>query len=129
MKSAEAQAAFLERCKAEADTFRPYIHADGEKTVPSGITIFGISGGHSRWTTIEIPENISKLSIEDELAAMPELMVAYKHLYNGACPFFGKLTGFKLVRLVDYFQFDQDGTFIERVEQPFRTGYVEVSLR
>ena len=129
MKSAEAQAAFLERCKTEADTFRPYIHADGETRVPSGIMMFGMTGGHSRWTTIEIPRDISKLPIKDQLAALPKLMLAYKLLYKGACPFFGKLTGFKFVRLVEYLQFDEYGKLMKRVDQPFRTGYVEVTLR
>jgi hypothetical protein len=40
-------------------------------------------------------------------------MTQYKEEHNGAVPFFGKLTGFKLVRLVDYFQFDAAGRFVE----------------
>lgn len=117
----------LER-KKEKERFRPFIHADGERTVPNGVTLFGISGGHERWTTIEIPKAILKLPIDEQLAAVPELMRAYQRLYNGAVPFFDKLTGFKLVRLLDYFQFDKEGTFIEHVEKPFRRGQVTVWL-
>jgi hypothetical protein len=129
LKVAEAGALFLERCKAEESTFIPYIHVDGETTVPNGITICGITGGHSRWTTIEIPQTILALPIEDQLAAVPELTKEYKRKHNGAVPFFGTLRGFKLVRLVAYDQFDQDGVFVKHVERPFRTGYVEVCLR
>jgi hypothetical protein len=128
LKTAEAEAAFLERCKTEAETFVPFIHADGETTVPKGICIFGMTGGHRRWTTIEIPKAIGNLPLEKQLAAVPELMRGYKRLYNGACPFFGKLTGFKLVGLLDYSQFDQDGNFIEHVEKPFRRGSCSVQF-
>jgi len=128
IRQAESQAAFLEQCKAEAATFVPFIHAEGQKTVPNGICIFGVSGGFRRWTTIEIPKAMLDLPVDDLLAAAPELMRAYKLLYNGAVPFFAMLTGFKLVRLVDYYQFDQDGNFIEHVEKPFRRGRVTVWL-
>jgi hypothetical protein len=129
VKTQEFEAAWFERCRAEQDTFTPYIHADGERTVPNGITIFGLTGGHRRWTTIEMPQAILELPLEHQLAAVPELMRAYKRRNNGACPFFGRLVGFKLVRVVDYFQFDPDGMLIERIETPFRTGCVEVSFR
>jgi hypothetical protein len=129
MMAAEAEAAWLERCKAEEETFRPYIYADGEQTVPNGICIFGITGGHAQWTTVTISNPILELPLGDQLAALPELMAAYRRKYNGAVPFFGKLTGFKFVRLLDYYQFDPDGILIDHVETPFRTGYVEVSLR
>ena len=60
---------------------------------------------------------------------VPELMHVYLKEYRGACPFFGKVTGFTFVRVADYFQFDQGGNFIEHVERPFRRGVVIVELR
>ena len=39
--------------------------------------MFGITGGHPRWTTIHVPEAILKLPVEEQLAALPELMRAY----------------------------------------------------
>lgn len=128
-KRAEVEAAFLERCKAEESTFIPFIHVDGESRIPNGITVFGISGGHARWTTIRIPEGVLRLPLEGQLVRLPRLMAAYQRKYNASCPFFGKLTGFKFVRLLDYFQFDSEGNFVGHVEKPFRTGYVEVFLR
>lgn len=127
--TAEAEAEWLDRCKAEQDTFRPYLHAEGQQRVPNGICLFGISGGHAQWTTVKISKALLELPLEAQLAALPELMRAYRQRYDGDCPFFGKLTGFKFVRLLDYFQFDRDGMFIEHIEKPFRTSYVEVSLR
>jgi hypothetical protein len=127
--TAEAEAVFLEQCKGEKDAFRPYLHAEGQQRVPNGICIFGITGGHAQWTTVEIPKAILALPLEAQLAALPELMAGYRRRYNGDCPFFCKLTGFKFVKLLDYYQFDRDGVFIEHVERPYRTGYVEVALR
>ena len=75
VKAAEVQAAFLERCKAERESFTPYIHVDGEKTVPNGITIFGISGGHQRWTTMEIPKTILALPLGEQLVKLPKSTV------------------------------------------------------
>lgn len=129
IKTAEADAASLEYCKAEEGKFVPFIHAEGESRVPNGITIFGISGGHRRWTTIEIPPAILELPLAEQLEALPELMTEYRRLYNGCCPFFGKLVGFKFVRLVDYFQFDAEGQFVERIDKPYRQGQVSVSFR
>jgi len=43
-------------------------------------------------------------------------MWSYKSRNNGAVPFFGKLTGFKFVRCLDYFQFDEQGRLVEHVE-------------
>lgn len=127
IKTAEAEAAWFERCKAEQESFTPYIHVEGETTVPNGITLFGVTGG--KWNLIELPKAILDLPLDDQLAAVPELMRAYRRRYNGACPFFGKLTGFKFVRLLDHFQFDKDGQFTERVEKPFRRGTCFVRLR
>jgi len=127
IKTAEAEAAWFERCKAEQESFTPYIHADGETTVPSSICMFGVSGG--RWNLIEIPQTILDLPLEDQLAAVPELMWSYKSRNNGEVPFFGKLTGFKFVRCLDYFQFDEQGRLVEHVEKPFRKGRAWVSLR
>ena len=40
IRTAEAKAVFLEKCRSEVDTFTPFIHAEGEVTVPNGICIF-----------------------------------------------------------------------------------------
>jgi hypothetical protein len=129
VKAAEDHAEFFDCCKSEAATFRPFIYAVGEKTVPSGICIFGISGGHEAWTIINIPQTILELPVEQQLLALPELMATYKQKFNGQVPFFGPLQEFRFVRLLDHFRFDADGRFIEHVEKPFRPGGVEISLR
>jgi hypothetical protein len=126
MKRAEAEAAWLERCKAERATFLPYLHVDGEKTVPQGICLFGITGG--RWNLIEIPPHILYLPLDVQLLALPDLMRAYLNEFHGHCPFFGRVRGFKYVRLIDYFQFNQEGVLIGQVHEPFRRGHVEVSF-
>jgi hypothetical protein len=129
VKAAERYAEFFDCCKSEAVTFRPFIYAVGEKTVPSGICIFGITGGHEAWTIIKIPKATLDLPLEEQLSAVPELIAAYKQKFNGQVPFFGPLQEFKFVRLLDHFRFDADGRFIEHVEKPYRPGGVEISLR
>lgn len=120
IRKAEFDAAFLERCKDQEATFVPFLYAEGEKSIPSGITMFGISGGHERWTMIKVPHTILMSPLKEQLAALPELMLRYTNQYNGAVPFFGQLVGFKFVRRVDYFQFDADGGVVGRVNYPFR---------
>ena len=127
MKVAEVEAAFFERCKAEADTFHPYIHVDGETTRPSSITMFGLMGGRSNM--IEIPQTILDLPLDEQLVLLPELMRAYLEKYRGLNPFFGAVTGFKFCRCLDYFQFDREGRLVEHVHEPFRRGSCSVSLR
>jgi len=39
VKLAVAEAAFVEFCKTQQETFRPYIHVEGETTIPNGITL------------------------------------------------------------------------------------------
>jgi len=129
IREAEWEAAFLEACKAEQETFRPFVHVTGETTVPNGICIFGMTGGFERWNTVRVPESVWNLPIEEQLAVLPDLMRAYLKAYKGQCPFFGAVTGFKFCRCLDYFQFDKDGNFVEHVERPYRRGHVELSLR
>lgn len=129
MKRADFEAAFLEECKTEAGKFRPYVYAVGSQSVPNGICIFGISGGHQRWTNIEVSQKILALPLDEQLAALSELMLAYKRRYKGLVPFFGQLSEFKFVRLLDHFRFDAEGRLLENVNKPFRQGYVEASLR
>lgn len=129
LKKAESEAAFLERCKAEEASFVPFVYAQGEKSVPSQITFFGMTGSHLRWTDIQIAKTILSLPIEEQLAKLPHLMLAYGRQYEAQVPFFGRLTGFLYVRCLDHFRFNKEGEFIERVDRPFRHGECWVDLR
>lgn len=102
------------------------MHVQGETTVPTNITMFGMSGG--KWNLIEIPQSILDLSPTGQLAALPELMHRYLRKYNDACPFFGMVTGFRFVRLIDYFQFGADGVLVGQVDKPFRRGVASISF-
>jgi hypothetical protein len=129
LKDTEWELAFLEDCKAEVTTFVPFIHVDGELSVPNGITIFGVTGGHGRWTTVKVPPSILDQKIEVQLTTLPALMRGYLKEYDGQVPFFGEVTGFKYVRCLDYFQFDKDARFIQHVVRPFRRSPCSVSFR
>ena len=77
----------------------------------------------------KIPQRILDLPLDDQLVALPELMEAYRQKFDEAVPFFGKLTGFRFVRLLDQYRFDVEGNLIEHVEKPFRPGPCWVELR
>jgi hypothetical protein len=106
------------------DLFVPYVLVQGETTVPNGVSIFAASGG--QWNLIKIPQRI--LALAEQLAALPGVMHSYLEKYNGACPFFGMATGFRYVRLVDYYQFDMCGSLIGHVDKLFRRGIASVSF-
>ena len=126
IKIAETEAVFLAQCQAEQDTFVPHIVAIGEYNVPSNICIYGITG--AKWDVIELPDNILALPLEKQLSALPDLMHSYRMQHQGQVPFFGPLTGFKYVRLLDHFQFDRNGAFIGQVDKPFRRGSCSVQI-
>ncbi len=123
----ESEAAFVARCTAEQATFRPYIHVEGETRVPSSIVMFAVSGG--KWNYISIPDDTLALHLPELLAALPQLMQAYVRKHDGQCPFFGKVTGFRFVRCLDYFQFNAEAQLVERVDKPFRRPISFVALR
>ncbi len=129
MKAAVGDVGWRERCRLEDASFLQFIHVDGERTVPEGIVIFGITGGFEQWATIYLPGAVLRAPIEDQLAALPRLMRAYLKEYRGACPFFGSVTGFKFCRYRDHYQFNRDGNLVGRVERPFWRGLVEISIQ
>lgn len=129
IKAAEGDAGWRERCRVEEASFLSFIHVQGERSVPNGITVFGLSGGHERWTTIHIPAAVLRLPVDEQLSALPELMRAYLVEYRGACPFFGLVRSFVYVRLRDHYRFDAECRFVEHGEGRFFRGHVEVSLR
>ena len=108
------------------ENFKPYIHVEGESTVPSGITLFAATGG--RWNVIELPETIVDLPLADQMPPLAGLMRAYLERYGGHCPFFGRVRGFRLVRGDDSFRFSTDGEFVERVDGWFRRPSVELRI-
>lgn len=107
-------------------TFQPYIHVRGETTVPSGVCLYGVTGG--KWNLIEVSPPILELPDAEQLAALSALMRSYLDRFNGFCPFFGRVVGFRFVRLRDYLQFDANGVFVGRVDEVFRRGQAAVRL-
>jgi hypothetical protein len=91
--------------------------------------MLGVTGGHEAWHTVLVPAAILALPLEEQLAKLPELMAEYRREYNGACPFFGKLLGFRFVRYSDYYQFDAGGQLLEHVEKSFKHAGAWVELR
>ena len=53
-------------------SFRPFIHVEGESTMPSGITLFAATGG--RWNLIELPDEVVDLQLADQMPALAALM-------------------------------------------------------
>jgi hypothetical protein len=57
------------------------------------------------------------------------LMHRFLKRYRGQCPFFRAVTGFRFIRLVDYFQFDVDGVLVGHVAKPFRRGVASIEFQ
>lgn len=127
IKSQEAEAAFRERCEAEAESFRPFLLAIGQRSVPSPIFAYALGGWQFR--LIEFPQRLLYLDVEDQARALRPLLLQYSVKYEGLVPLFGKLTGFRLVKLVDYLQFDAAGNFVELVDRPYRVGTCTLSIK
>jgi hypothetical protein len=112
----------------EAKTeFAPYIHAVGEVSVPRGITLFAVFGGHKRWTTIPIPATVLSLPISERLEQVPELISAYLEKYGGQVPFFGAVTAFVYVCESEYYEFDRDGLLVGHFDESYYRGLASVS--
>jgi hypothetical protein len=106
--------------------FRPFLLAEGESSVPSGVALFAATGG--RWNVIELPDEIVDMTLADQMPALVALMRAYLERYGGACPFFGRVRGFCLVGREQSFRFTPDGEFIERVDGQFRRPHAELRI-
>jgi hypothetical protein len=127
MRDSEAKAAAIERLRFERDRFQQFIHVEGEHRIPSGITVFGMSGGHRRWTTIVLPKELQGRPVSEQIPGLIGLMNEYLITYKGFCPFFGKATGFRLVRFDDSIRFNIVGEFVEQVLGQFGPR-VEVTI-
>jgi hypothetical protein len=128
LKAAGVSPAQLELAKAEWE-FKRFIFAQGERRVPTQITIFAISGGFGRWATIQIPPNILALTLDDQLAKAPELMAAYRERYGGKVPFMGPLEAFVFVLRNRHYRFDPEGNLLAEIREPFVHGDTWVELR
>jgi hypothetical protein len=126
-RAKEYEAAWLERCKAEAETFLPFVCARGEHRIPTQITFHGLTRG--RLELVQVPREIFELPLQEQLEAMPKYMREYASEYRGVVPFFGQLQGFIYARLLDHFTFDREGHLIGKIDSPFRRGYSVVTLR
>ena len=115
-----------DRNELSADSIIPYIHVEGDSTVPFGITLFAATGG--RWNLIEIPGELVGLPLADQMPALAKLMRDYLAKYEGQCPFFGPVCGFRLVRRGDSLRFSADGEFIDRVDGVFRRSHSELEI-
>ena len=73
-------------------------------------------------------QSVLNLSGENLFLALLPYMIQYENKYKGCVPFFGSLTGFRFVLLVDYFQFTAEGKLTAHVNKPFRLGVCSVRL-
>ncbi len=119
-KAVQADAARVEATQAEHKRFRPYIHVEGEFSVPSCIVIVAVTGG--RLNRIELPRELHDPFLVEKIPALAELMRPYLEEHNGACPFFGRAVAFRLVHWDESFRFSLDGRLLERSEGRFTPG-------
>jgi hypothetical protein len=110
------------QAKREADwvaRFRPHAVIHTERTVPSQITICGLTGGPERWLVIPLDRSQPPVTFAQQaLGRLPT------HV-----PFFGKVLGFTVNYAPDQaIRFDLAGHPIEVLPKAYRAGEVFVSL-
>ena len=90
------------------------------------MTIFAITGGD--WNLIELPEEIVNWPLAEQMPAVAGLMRTYLEEHGGQCPFFGRVTGFRLVRWHESVRFTANGEFIEVVQGRFRRAQTTLTI-
>jgi hypothetical protein len=122
----------LAREREEAEwraAFRPHAIIQTERTVPSQITICGLTGGARRWLWIGFDLSKPPVTfVQQALAAMPDKA---RRAENGKryVTFFGEALGF----IVNYspdqaLRCDLDGRLLEVLGQAYRPGEVGLSI-
>ena len=111
-------------------TFIPHAIIQGERSIPTSITMYAITGGSERWLKIEL--DLSKPSntfIEQVLTALPSKLDLGK---DGrlSVRFFGCALGF----IVNYspdeaVRYDLKGNAVENLSKAIRPGEAWVSLK
>ena len=110
-------------------SFRPHAILHTERTRPSGITIFVLSGGPARWLIIPLDETQPPVTYAGqaldgiaEVAQRGENGNLYQH-------FFGKVLGVYVNYSPDRaVRFDLDGNPVEVLDQSYRVGRATVTI-
>jgi hypothetical protein len=110
--------------------FIPHAIIQGERRIPTSITMCAISGGPKRWLNIELDlSEPSGTFVQQALAALPSKL----HLGKDGrltVPFFGYALGF----IVNYspdqaVRYDLKGNAVETLSKAFRLGRATFSLK
>ncbi len=109
--------------------FTPHAVLEGERTVPNGITFFGISGGSRRWLIISLDVSKPEQSFVEQVhQALPERL-HWPSASPPQVPFFGKATGYVINYAPDRaVRYDLQGDAMETLERAVRVGDAIVSL-
>jgi hypothetical protein len=111
-------------------TFKPHAIIQGERSIPTSITMYAITGGSERWLKIKL--DLSKPSntfIEQVLTALPNRLDLGK---DGllSVPFFGYALGFIINYSPDAaVRYDLKGNAVENLSKAIRPGQAWVSLK
>src|ERR1700724_2291927 len=73
----------IQWCRADLRRILHTTYAEGEYTVPSGICIFEMTGGHRRWTNILLPKELQGSPLSDQMPGVIGLMNEYLITHRG----------------------------------------------
>lgn len=126
----EERRAARERAEAEwRSAFIPHAILQTSLTVPTQITMCGMTGGARRWLMIGLDTSKPPVSfIGQALAAVPE-MTRLGHEGHRGVQFFGRLLGIVVNFTPDHaVRFNLEGTPLEILPHAYRSGEVTLSI-
>lgn len=99
LENEEREAAIAQE-EAERQAFRPYFQAVPELKEPRQITLFALTGGHSRYTH-HLPPDFPTWPLEAQYGLLEKEVPAAYAKAEGRTLFMGRITGYRLFRLYD----------------------------
>ncbi|MEI8032976.1 MAG: hypothetical protein WCH05_06505 [Chlorobiaceae bacterium] len=109
--------------------FKPLIYAETKETMPSSITMFGLSNGMRRWKTIELPVKIASWPEKQQLEIIRQEIKDHYLRQDGGVPFFGRITGYRYCKTYDTsYLFTPDGELIDGKQEGFIIPIASVYL-
>ena len=99
------------REKQEREDFEPYIYFKTERTIPSSITIFGLTGGTRRHKMLFIRDHFEVTCMNIKTEEIRNIIKNHHKESKGIAPFFGYITSYLYCPTYDdSYNFSVDGT-------------------
>jgi hypothetical protein len=109
--------------------FIPHAIIQGERTIPSSITMYAVSGGAERWLTIKLDRSKPRDTFLQQVLAVLPSMLRLGNDGQLSVPFFGSALGFTVNYSPDEaVRYDMNGNAVEHLHKAIRPGAAWASL-